>query len=475
MVFCWCPPGRFTIGSPAGERERRGDEPQADVEFPQGFWMAKYELTRAEEKALIGLRKGSPIGDNGHKLHPVSTVVGHRKAPIAEILSALDATAPAGWTYDLPTEAEWEYAARAGTTTAYWFGDDPAELRSHGNFADRSLRESDSTGMRPLVAEKETGLFTYAHKTWSDGHVTAAIVGSLPANPWGLHDMHGNVSELTATYHHPLRLPTDAFCVKAPPTQLVLRGGSWLSTYATCRSAARSVRAEPYMPGDTVWTSALDAHQGMRLVIRPPETVAAVERGCTTFVPVSCDCSGGSTAAIGSDGIVVVSGTTSDDTYTLAGVVPEGSPLEAVKLELFPGEELPRGGPGRGPTGMVVIAEITAAFGAPGLQDATIPVQWLPPTAAGRKGVGISANAVDGSPQTAWTVVGGSSDTAAVFHIVPPSRQGADGARWRNLAPAGSATTTSAELPQPKAPIVVTMRFGNKAAPARFRLSFIRE
>ena len=84
--------------------------------------------------------------------------------------------------------------------------------------------------------DRQTGMFSYAHKTWNDGQAETAKVGLYPPNAWGLHDMHGNLAELTSTPYHAERNPPEAF-----DTRLgwVCKGGSWLSTAKYCRSAFR--------------------------------------------------------------------------------------------------------------------------------------------------------------------------------------------------------------------------------------------
>lgn len=239
MVFCWIPPGNFTQGSPESEVDREADEAQAPVEIPRGFWMAKYEFTRGNLNALVG-RPGTYLSTGDDKLIPLNKM---RAADPEAWVAELNKTAPSGWAYALPTEAEWEYAARAGTATAYSFGNNPADLARFGNFADRALRESFTPGevgksmsRKPFLGDTQTGLFTYAHPAWNDGAETMTQVGSFPANPWGLHDIHGNLAELTATPFHAERAPPEKFDDKLG---WVCKGGSWLSIPAYCRSAFR--------------------------------------------------------------------------------------------------------------------------------------------------------------------------------------------------------------------------------------------
>ena len=243
MVFCWCPPGQFKMGSSPEEPDREDDEIERDVVIPDGYWMSKFEFTRRERFALTKIF-GTYLSTGDHKLHPLNKSRWDAEGPPG-LLIKLNELAPSGWQYALPTEAEWEYAARAGSSTAYSFGDDSAELPRYGNFADRTLRESDSFGeiaknwrpdAKPFFGDRQTGLFSYAHKTWSDGVVTMAPVGCFPPNHWGLHDMHGNLAELTSTPYHATRSPPDKFDDRAG---WVTKGGSWLSTHATCRSAHR--------------------------------------------------------------------------------------------------------------------------------------------------------------------------------------------------------------------------------------------
>ena len=207
MVYCWCPPGKFTMGSPNEESGRFADEAQREVEIKEGFWMAKYEWPR-------GLWRGNfnRVAIGNHKLHPVN-MVSQSKDTLAREIKPMNEAArksgllPAGWEFALPSEAQWEYAARAGTTTTYFFGNQPTQIHKHANFADKTAYDTGS-------------IYTnHAHRTLDDGVAALARVGSYAPNAWGIYDVHGNVAE---------------WCDNA-----AMRGGSWVSLPQNCRAAAR--------------------------------------------------------------------------------------------------------------------------------------------------------------------------------------------------------------------------------------------
>lgn len=209
----WIPPGRFQMGSMPGEQGHGTDEvPPTEVIITRGFWMGKYEVTQEEYAALMGV---NPSGFQGGTNRPVESVTWNEANAYCNKKTTVEhegGRLPAGFVYRLPTEAEWEYACRAGTTTRFSFGDDltNTELVGYGWFIDNS----DST--------------THA-------------VGRLKPNPWGLYDMHGNVWE----WCHDLwedAYPGGTVTNYTGPTEgwlRVARGGSWLYDAAFCRSANR--------------------------------------------------------------------------------------------------------------------------------------------------------------------------------------------------------------------------------------------
>ena len=188
MKFCWIPPGEFMMGSPEGEPDRSSNETQCRVTLTHGFWLGKYPVTQAQWQGVMG---SNPSYYEGADL-PVENVswldICGDESRRGGFLGKVGRMAPEGWRYDLPSEAQWEYACRAGTTTAYSFGDDPARSEEYAWYA----ANSDST--------------------------THPVGQKLP-NAWGLHDMHGNVWEWC----------TDWFAVDLPGLgpRRGLRGGYW--------------------------------------------------------------------------------------------------------------------------------------------------------------------------------------------------------------------------------------------------------
>ena len=431
-VYCWCPPGRFTIGSPPKETGRDADEIRADIELPAGFWIGKHEFTRRD--LLLTTGGGMYESTGTHKLHPLNWF--HFDAPSAlpGIVAKLNESAPPGWAYAVPTEVEWEYAARAGTTTVYSFGADPAALVRFGNFADRTLRESGAWGERAKAfaskrenanyfGDRQAGLFSYAHKSWSDGQAEMARVGCYPANPWGLHDVHGNIAECTWTPFSRRWTPPADLKLKEDVRGLVARGGSWLSLPASCRSAFRG------------WSRVVENCIGVRFVLRPvaDDRKAAAARW-VPLVPAGFTSSAGCTATIAADGVVLVEGAepSQDVTYTLEAVVPPGLEPRAIRIEALRDAKLPQGGPGR--KGGFGIEEVTVRCGAPGV-SASLSVALLEATTDPLPaGPDAAADLIDGSlePRTEWMALANSGrDHAAVVRFAPTAQTLVDGAIWR--------------------------------------------
>jgi formylglycine-generating enzyme required for sulfatase activity len=211
MEFVCIQAGEFTMGSPKGEVERENVEgPQHKVRITKPFFMAATELTQKQYVAVIGQSPASVLGD---KL-PVDQVTWEDATAFCAALSKRD-----GVKYRLPTEAEWEYACRAGTTTAFYTG--AAISSDHANFR---------------------GTETYAGGPKGVFRNKPLPVGSFPTNPWGLFDMHGNVWEFCSDW---ARFNIYEYSEKEDPTgppggfYRIQRGGSWLTSPGGIRSAYR--------------------------------------------------------------------------------------------------------------------------------------------------------------------------------------------------------------------------------------------
>lgn len=286
------PAGEFTIGSPATEKSRNDDEgPQRKVKI-EPFWIGKLEITwdlyrpfmengksrnkngslnrdsnlaTPEAPEILNgeslndtITQPTPpyvpmhfeMGEGYSKNYPAVGMTHHAASKFCEWLSE-----QTGHFYRLPTEAEWEYACRAGTTTAYSFGDDPAQLGEYAWYAENS---------------------EYQYQK----------VGTKKPNPWGLHDMHGNVGEHVLDQYLPdayskLKDGETGTFVPAPnryPTSV--RGGTWESDPALLRSAARLGSApawkviDPQVP-KSIWYFTNAPFLGFRIV--RPLTVPSVE------------------------------------------------------------------------------------------------------------------------------------------------------------------------------------------------------
>lgn len=284
------PSGTFKLGSPAGEAKRSDDEgPQVEVKLAP-FWMGKCEVTWDEyEEFMFNLdierRKATKLMPNeldkiadtlsrptkpytdmtfglGKEGNPVISMTQHAARKYCEWLSA-----KTGRYYRLPTEAEWEYACRAGTTTAYHFGDDPSKLGEYAWYFKNS-------GEKPNP------------------------VGKKKPNPWGLYDMHGNVAEWTADGYDAKWYDSLAGKTALNPLNVakatepcVVRGGAWDAEPDRCRAAARLPShidwkmQDPQLP-QSVWYYTDAQFVGFRIV-RPLEEPSAEQKKLYGFEDTS--------------------------------------------------------------------------------------------------------------------------------------------------------------------------------------------
>jgi formylglycine-generating enzyme required for sulfatase activity len=239
MRLCWCPPGQFRMGSPPLELEQRPDENQVVVTLTRGFWMGKYEVTQGQWKRVMGKLPGELTAAGGEGVDlPVYNVNYAEAVAFCRKLTELGRRSgelPAAWDFRLPTEAQWEYACRAGTKTATAFGDQLTSKQA--NFQGKSYN---TTEQGPSLKR-------------------ATKVGSYPPNAWGLHDMHGNVVEWCRDWYH-ARLPggTDPDLSSVRGTRnrdgtfsRCRRGSAWTDDGWPSRSAFRQ-RFEPERRSDHI-------------------------------------------------------------------------------------------------------------------------------------------------------------------------------------------------------------------------------
>lgn len=203
LDMIWCPPGSFTMGD--------DEEGTVKVTLTEGFWIGKTEVTQEQWQSLMGSNPSFLKSSDSNA--PVDSVSWDEAMEFCRKLTEQDRTSgklPNSWKYTLPTEAQWEYACRAGSTTAFSFGDDESELGDYAWFEENSDRKTHP-------------------------------VGQKKPNPWGLYDMHGNVSEWCYDWYdeYPSKEVTDPTGPKEQASDRVSRGGSWCNIARFCRSAGR--------------------------------------------------------------------------------------------------------------------------------------------------------------------------------------------------------------------------------------------
>ena len=267
FCFVWCPAGTFMMGDKAFE-----DSQPVKVTLSRGFWIGKYE-TLGDEANLFNAG-GQKLGNKYAKFLPPGIGSIDKVSPEIvkwQLYGVSKGLAYKGWTYDYPTEAEWEYAARAGTRAGY-----PCaikDLGKYGNFADRTLYE-----------DREMAHYIYANREADDGYGRVfAPIGQYLPNPWGIHDMLGNLAELCCTYY------TDQLITGADPNDQsrpdprgsrhrISRGGSWCSPPEYLHVAFRNA-----------FTGAQTPHVGMRLVLRQGERITRTRTEITKALQAKLD------------------------------------------------------------------------------------------------------------------------------------------------------------------------------------------
>jgi formylglycine-generating enzyme required for sulfatase activity len=210
LEMVWIPAGSFMMGRYTNEADSYSDEdPQHQVTFASGFWMGKYEVTQAQWMAVMGSNPSYFTGDLNRPVEQVSWDT------VQTFIAAVNALGQG--TVHLPSEAQWEYACRVGTTTRFYWGDDPSSM-SIGSYA------------------------------WYIGNSSSTThpVGQKLPNAWGLYDMAGNVYEWCEDYWHSnyTGAPTDGSAWLSPTaSDRAVRGGSWYLNDYLCRSAKRGYYA----------------------------------------------------------------------------------------------------------------------------------------------------------------------------------------------------------------------------------------
>ena len=206
MEFIKLPAGKFSMGGdPIAEQADENETPRHTVIFDNAVYFGKYTVTQSQWEAIMGNNPSRFI----HKTHPVEMVSHLDAVAFVEKLNLREKT----WAYRLPTEAQWEYAARAGTQSTYCYGPDISKLKEYAWYQKNSNQ-------------------------------TTHPVGGLSPNAWGLFDMHGNVHEWCSDWfdrNYYAQSPAKSPPGPAKGLARALRGGDWGSEDWYCRCAIRSL------------------------------------------------------------------------------------------------------------------------------------------------------------------------------------------------------------------------------------------
>jgi formylglycine-generating enzyme required for sulfatase activity len=208
IVMCWIPPGDFLMGSPEDEEGHSDYEIQFSVKITQGFWLAKTQITQAQWRAVMGNNPSDFEGDDLPVEHVSWNDICGDASRTGGFLGKINHFGSVDGRFDLPSEAQWEYAARAGTTSPY-----AGDLDEMAWYCENSDDETHPVGLKK-------------------------------SNDWGVHDMLGNVEEWCADWHDWY----DVNAVEGPTgpslgSGRVLRGGCWNCVAESCRVASRNLNS----------------------------------------------------------------------------------------------------------------------------------------------------------------------------------------------------------------------------------------
>lgn len=249
LDMIYCPPGTFMMGSPVQELGRSDNETLHQVTLTKGFWIGKYEVTQEQFQTIMGNNPMSAYGANKGDNKPVGYISRESAMTFCDHLTQMErgtGSIPMNYKYTLPTEAQWEYACRAGTTTALNSG---KNLLIAWDGVDANLDE----------------VAWYKRNSGVNGGNVPFVqeVGQKLPNAWGIYDMHGNVAEMCLDGYKTGTLDdygTDAVTdpVSSNGNYWVLRGGACSNTGDMHRSASRYVFTQ-------------DSKHGFRVVLVPVE------------------------------------------------------------------------------------------------------------------------------------------------------------------------------------------------------------
>ncbi len=253
LEFVLIPQGEFVMGSKDGSAD---EQPRAHVKIDKPFWMAVTETTNAQY-AQFDPKHDSGVIDQHNKDHTTRGYPAQApKNPVIRI-TWNEAMAFCQWLaqktgepFALPTEAQWEWACRAGTDTPLWYGGLDTDFAPFANLADKSIQRLAVAGINPQPIENPSPFEDFLPKEsrFNDGERIVTETGKYQPNPWGLFDMHGNVAEWTlSTFRAYPYVSSDGRDDPATPGKKVVRGGSWFDRPKTARSAYR-LAYEPWQP-----------------------------------------------------------------------------------------------------------------------------------------------------------------------------------------------------------------------------------